>query len=106
MTRLETPYILAFDLLSGRNSGCASIEDGGIRGCRYEEVYEQEARDFLKYPTPHALESVPLYLFEMAPHKYRRALNIDFQLSITICILVASVSNYFFAKIHGVWRLS
>ncbi|KAJ6706972.1 hypothetical protein OIU85_027334 [Salix viminalis] len=44
----------------------------------------------------------------MAPYKFRGALNIGFQLSITVGILVANVLNYFFAKIHGGWgwRLS
>lgn len=44
----------------------------------------------------------------MAPYKYRGALNIGFQLSITIGILVANILNYFFAKIKGGWgwRLS
>ncbi len=51
---------------------------------------------------------MPLYLSEMAPYKYRGALNIGFQLSITIGILIAQVLNYFFAKIKGGWgwRLS
>ncbi|KAK4755034.1 hypothetical protein SAY87_008791 [Trapa incisa] len=55
-----------------------------------------------------ANQSVPLYLSEMAPYKYRGALNIGFQLSITIGILVAEILNYFFAKIDGSlgWRLS
>ncbi|KAI3800345.1 hypothetical protein L1987_28435 [Smallanthus sonchifolius] len=43
-----------------------------------------------------ANQSVPLYLSEMAPYKYRGSLNIGFQLSITIGILVANVLNYFF----------
>ncbi|KAM5582687.1 hypothetical protein ABKV19_002893 [Rosa sericea] len=53
-------------------------------------------------------QSVPLYLSEMAPSKSRGALNICFQLSITVGILVANLLNYFFAKIEGGWgwRLS
>ncbi|CAA0837170.1 Sugar transport protein 1 [Striga hermonthica] len=55
-----------------------------------------------------ANQAVPLYLSEMAPYKYRGALNIGFQLSITIGILAANVLNYGFAKIRGGWgwRLS
>ncbi|KAL9258953.1 Sugar carrier protein C-like protein [Drosera capensis] len=51
-------------------------------------------------------QSVPLYLSEMAPYKYRGALNIGFQLSITVGILIANILNYFFAKLHSGWRLS
>ncbi|EPS70218.1 hexose transporter 1, partial [Genlisea aurea] len=55
-----------------------------------------------------ANQSVPLYLSEMAPYRYRGALNIGFQLSITIGILVANVLNYGFSKIKNGsgWRLS
>ncbi|KAL9236716.1 hypothetical protein vseg_011352 [Gypsophila vaccaria] len=54
-----------------------------------------------------ANQSVPLYLSEMAPYRYRGALNIGFQLSITVGILVANILNYFFANIHNWgWRLS
>jgi len=42
----------------------------------------------------------------MAPYKYRGALNIGFQLSITIGILIANVLNFFFSKISWGWRLS
>ena len=51
---------------------------------------------------------MPLYLSEMAPYRFRGALNIGFQLSITVGILIANVLNYFFNKIHGGWgwRLS
>lgn len=44
----------------------------------------------------------------MAPYKYRGALNIGFQLSCTIGILVANMLNYFFDMIKGGWgwRLS
>ncbi|XP_022142185.1 sugar carrier protein C-like isoform X2 [Momordica charantia] len=53
-------------------------------------------------------QSVPLYLSEMAPHKYRGALNFFFQLSITVGILIANVVNFFSVKIKGGWgwRLS
>ncbi|KAJ8767651.1 hypothetical protein K2173_018209 [Erythroxylum novogranatense] len=53
-------------------------------------------------------QSVPIYLSEVAPHRYRGALNIMFQLMITIGILVANFLNYGFAKIEGGWgwRLS
>ncbi|KAL6990845.1 Transcription factor stp1 [Sarracenia purpurea var. burkii] len=53
-------------------------------------------------------QSLPLYLSEMAPYKFRGSLNIGFQLSITIGILVANVRNYFFFEIKGGWgwRLS
>ncbi|EPS67473.1 monosaccharide transporter 2, partial [Genlisea aurea] len=55
-----------------------------------------------------ANQSVPLYLSEMAPYKYRGALNIGFQLSITVGILAANILNYAFSKIAGGWgwRLS
>ncbi|XVF87586.1 hypothetical protein PTKIN_Ptkin18bG0132200 [Pterospermum kingtungense] len=65
-------------------------------------------RAFLGFGIGFANQSVPLYLSEMAPYKYRGALNIGFQLSITVGILIANVLNYFFAKIKGGWgwRLS
>ncbi|KAF2297664.1 hypothetical protein GH714_002068 [Hevea brasiliensis] len=54
-----------------------------------------------------ANQSVPIYLSEVAPCRYRGALNQLFQLTITIGILVANLLNYFFAKVGGWgWRLS
>ncbi|KAE8684634.1 Sugar transport protein 1 [Hibiscus syriacus] len=50
-----------------------------------------------------ANQSVPIYLSVIAPFKYRGALNIMFQLSITIGILIANLLNYFTAKIEGGW---
>lgn len=37
---------------------------------------------------------MPIYISEMAPHKYRGALNIIFQLMTTLGIVVASLINY------------
>ncbi|CAK7344421.1 unnamed protein product [Dovyalis caffra] len=53
-------------------------------------------------------QSVPLYVSEMSPHKYRGAFNIVFQLAITIGIFIANLVNYLTPKIagnHG-WRYS
>ncbi|MQL88405.1 hypothetical protein Taro_020963 [Colocasia esculenta] len=50
-----------------------------------------------------ANQSVPLYLSEMAPARYRGMLNIGFQLMITIGIFVANLINYGTAKIKGGW---
>ncbi|PRQ28897.1 putative major facilitator, sugar transporter, major facilitator superfamily [Rosa chinensis] len=65
-------------------------------------------RIFLGFGIGFSNQSVPLYLSEMAPSKFRGALNIGFQLSITLGILAANLLNYFFAKIKGGWgwRLS
>ncbi|KAK9276014.1 hypothetical protein L1049_005545 [Liquidambar formosana] len=65
-------------------------------------------RMFLGFGIGCANQSVPLYLSEMAPYRYRGALNVCFQMSITIGILVANLLNYFFAQIKGGWgwRLS
>ncbi|MCL7033982.1 hypothetical protein MKW94_019229, partial [Papaver nudicaule] len=56
----------------------------------------------------YANQSVPVYLSEMAPAKLRGALNMGFQLAITIGILVANLVNYGTNKIKGGygWRLS
>ncbi|CAJ2674052.1 sugar transport protein 10-like [Trifolium pratense] len=51
-------------------------------------------------------QSVPLYLSEMAPAKIRGALNIGFQMMITIGILMANLINYATAKHKNGWRVS
>ncbi|XP_031500615.1 sugar transport protein MST6-like [Nymphaea colorata] len=50
-----------------------------------------------------ANQSVPVYLSEMAPANLRGALNIGFQLFITIGILAANLVNYGTNKIKGGW---
>ncbi|KAF3341575.1 sugar carrier protein C-like protein [Carex littledalei] len=53
-----------------------------------------------------ANQSVPLYLSEMAPPKFRGMLNIGFQLMITIGILAANLLNFVLSKYEWGWRLS
>ncbi|CAN0903413.1 Sugar transport protein 1 [Linum grandiflorum] len=55
-----------------------------------------------------SVQAAPLYVSEMAPHNHRGALNVFFQLSITIGILTANVVNYFTPNITSFsgWRLS
>lgn len=60
-------------------------------------------RLFLGVGVGFANQSVPVYLSEMAPAKMRGALNIGFQMAITIGILVAGLVNYGTAQIEGGW---
>uniref|UniRef100_A0A6N2KS34 Major facilitator superfamily (MFS) profile domain-containing protein n=1 Tax=Salix viminalis TaxID=40686 RepID=A0A6N2KS34_SALVM len=56
-----------------------------------------------------ANQSVPIYLSEVAPYKFRGAFNMMFQLFITIGILIANLLNYVLARWVGgdtAWRLS
>ncbi|KAI4299276.1 hypothetical protein L6164_032751 [Bauhinia variegata] len=88
--------------------GCLFFAGAVLNGAAKAVWYLILGRILLGFGIGFANQSVPLYLSEMAPYKYRGALNIGFQLSITIGILVANVLNYFFAKIKGGWgwRLS
>ena len=49
------------------------------------------------------MQSIPLYLSEMAPPQYRGAINNGFELCISIGILIANLINYGVAKIEGGW---
>ncbi|THU45158.1 hypothetical protein C4D60_Mb02t14930 [Musa balbisiana] len=49
------------------------------------------------------MQSVPVYLSEMAPPKLRGMLNIGFQLMITVGILAANLINYGTDKIKAGW---
>ncbi|CAJ2655636.1 unnamed protein product [Trifolium pratense] len=51
-------------------------------------------------------QSVPVYLSEMAPAKIRGALNMGFQMMITIGILGANLINYKTANHKSGWRVS
>jgi MFS family permease len=47
-----------------------------------------------------------MYLSEMAPTKMRGALNMGFQMMVTIGILVANLINYGTSKLENGWRIS
>ena len=50
-------------------------------------------------------QAAPLFLSEIAPAHVRGALNILFQLNVTVGILIASVVNYFASRAHPLgWR--
>ncbi|KAE8676189.1 Sugar transport protein 2 [Hibiscus syriacus] len=52
-------------------------------------------------------EAVPLFLSEIAPVQHRGAVNILFQLFVTIGILIANLVNYWTSKLHPYgWRVS
>ncbi|RAL38462.1 hypothetical protein DM860_002440 [Cuscuta australis] len=52
-------------------------------------------------------ETVPLFLTEVAPAQHRGAVNILFQLFVTVGILIANLVNYVTAAIHpNGWRVS
>lgn len=55
----------------------------------------------------YANQAVPVYLSEMAPAKIRGALNIGFQMAVTIGIFAANLVNYGTSKMkHNGWRIS
>ncbi|KAL7212306.1 hypothetical protein ACSBR2_015062 [Camellia fascicularis] len=52
-------------------------------------------------------EVVPVFLSEIAPVQHRGAVNILFQLFVTIGILIAGIVNYFTSTLHPIgWRVS
>ncbi|KAL4372337.1 hypothetical protein HN51_017456 [Arachis hypogaea] len=63
-------------------------------------------RIFLGFGVGYCNQSVPIYLSEMAPTKIRGALNIGFQMMITIGILGANLINYATSKRQNGWRVS
>ncbi|XP_031383147.1 sugar transport protein 4-like [Punica granatum] len=65
-------------------------------------------RLFLGFGVGFCNQSVPVYLCEMAPAKHRGALNIYFQMAVTIGILAANFINFVAARIPGGfgWRVS
>ncbi|KAI3422762.1 MFS domain-containing protein [Psidium guajava] len=94
-----------FTMLSGGLLFCAGAIINGFAKYVWMLIV---GRILLGFGIGCANQSVPIYVSETAPYKYRGALNMMFQLTITIGILVANLLNYMFAKIEGGWgwRLS
>ncbi|KAI9080506.1 hypothetical protein K1719_037472 [Acacia pycnantha] len=63
-------------------------------------------RLFLGFGVGYCNQSVPVYLSEMAPAHIRGALNMGFQMMITIGILIANLINYGTVKYENGWRIS
>lgn len=71
-------------------------------------LFQAKCRSLIVFNMLALLQSVPVYLSEMAPPKIRGALNIGFQMAITIGILAANMVNYGTAQMKGGngWRIS
>ncbi|KAJ8625238.1 hypothetical protein MRB53_033768 [Persea americana] len=88
--------------------GATFLVGSAINGAALNVAMLIIGRIFLGVGVGFANQAVPLYLSEMAPAQLRGALNIGFQLAITIGILVANLVNYGTNQIKGGygWRLS
>ncbi|KAF3794978.1 Sugar transport protein 10 [Nymphaea thermarum] len=90
------------------SGGLTFLVGAAINGAAMNLAMLIIGRILLGFGVGFANQSVPLYLAEMAPAKLRGALNIGFQLFITIGILSANLVNYGTNKIadgYG-WRVS
>ncbi|WCJ40079.1 Sugar transport protein 10 [Euphorbia peplus] len=88
--------------------GCVFLVGAVLNGAAMNVAMLIIGRLLLGVGVGFANQSVPVYLSEMAPPQLRGALNIGFQMAITIGILAANLINYGTAKIkegYG-WRLS
>ncbi|KZV45301.1 sugar carrier protein C-like [Dorcoceras hygrometricum] len=92
--------------LSMLAGGVLFLAGAVVNGFAYNRIMLIVGRVLLGFGIGFANQSAPLYLSEMAPYKYRGALNICFQLSITIGILAAYGLNYFTASNENGWRIS
>lgn len=61
------------------------------------------ARILLGFGIGFTNQSIPLYLSEMSPPKYRGALTGGFDIFVSFGVLVANLVNYGTQKIHGGW---
>lgn len=87
-------------------AGCNFLVGATLNAAAQNLAMLVVGRIFLGFGIGFANQAVPLYLSEMAPSKYRGALNIMFQLATTIGILVAQLINYAVEDETWGWRLS
>nr|XP_027104361.1 hexose carrier protein HEX6-like [Coffea arabica] len=84
--------------------GGASFFIGAVLGAAAFNVYILVlGRVLLGVGVGFANQSIPLYLSEIAPPKYRGAFSNGFQLSVSLGILVANLINFGTEKIKGGW---
>ncbi|OWM90663.1 sugar transport protein MST6-like [Punica granatum] len=89
--------------LSMVSGGVIFLAGAILNGAAVNVVMLIIGRIFLGIGVGFANQSVPVYLSEMAPPKIRGALNMGFQLAVTIGNLAANVINYGTNKIKGGW---
>ncbi|XP_022771656.1 hexose carrier protein HEX6-like [Durio zibethinus] len=83
--------------------GAAFLAGSALGGAAFNVYMLIFGRILLGIGVGFANQSVPLYLSEMAPPKYRGAINNGFQFSIGIGALVANLINFGTEKIEGGW---
>ncbi|CAK7357254.1 unnamed protein product [Dovyalis caffra] len=83
--------------------GAAFLAGAALGGAAFNIFMLIFGRVLLGVGVGFANQSVPLYLSEMAPPRYRGAINNGFQFSIGIGALSANLINYGTEKIKGGW---
>ncbi|KAK9021152.1 hypothetical protein V6N11_011153 [Hibiscus sabdariffa] len=83
--------------------GAAFLAGSALGGAAFNVYMLIFGRILLGIGVGFANQSVPLYLSEMAPPRYRGAINNGFQFGIGIGALVANLINFGTEKIRGGW---
>uniref|UniRef100_A0A5B7CCB7 Major facilitator superfamily (MFS) profile domain-containing protein n=1 Tax=Davidia involucrata TaxID=16924 RepID=A0A5B7CCB7_DAVIN len=83
--------------------GAAFLAGAALGGAAFNVYMLIFGRVLLGVGVGFANQSVPLYLSEMAPPRYRGAINNGFQFSVGIGALSANLINYGTQKIKGGW---
>ncbi|KAJ9539771.1 hypothetical protein OSB04_026277 [Centaurea solstitialis] len=83
--------------------GIAFLAGAALGGAAYNIYMLIVGRVLLGVGVGFANQSVPLYLSEMAPSRYRGAFNMGFQFCVGVGVLIANLLNYGTQKIKGGW---